>query len=84
VQIIGAAKRLKNSKNLDNKNKPKQQVRTNKIVRVATGNEPENPQNPRKTYSQIVSNSSTETEQSTSTESIMQMLKYQDLRLKKI
>jgi hypothetical protein len=64
----------------DNKNKPKQQVRTN--------NEPENSQNPWKTYSQVVSNSSTETEQSTSTGSmlvqIMLMLKDQDLRLKKL
>jgi hypothetical protein len=72
----------------DNKNKPKQQVRTNKIVRVATNTEPKNPQNPQKTNSQVVSNSSTETEQSASTESmlvqIMQMLKDQDLRLKKI
>jgi hypothetical protein len=60
-------------------------VKTNKIVRIATNNEPENP---RKTYSQVVSNSSTETEQSTSTESllvqILQMLKDQVLRLKKL
>jgi hypothetical protein len=72
----------------DNKNKAKQQVRTNKIVRVATNTEPKNPQNPRKAYSRAVSNSSPEIEQSTSTESmlvqVMQMLKDQDLRLKKI
>jgi hypothetical protein len=63
-------------------------VRTNNIVRVATNTEPKNSQNPRKTFSRVVSNSSTETEQSTSTESmlvqIMQMLKDQDLRLKKL
>jgi hypothetical protein len=63
-------------------------VRTNKLVKVATNNVHENPQNPPKTYSQVVSNSSTETEQSTSTKStlvqIMHMLKDQDLQLKKI
>jgi hypothetical protein len=72
----------------DNKSKPKQQVRANQIVRVAINTEPKNPQNPWKTYSQVVSHSFTETEQSTSTESmlvqIMQMLKDQDLRLKKM
>jgi PAX-interacting protein 1 len=72
----------------DNKNKSKQQGRPNKIVRVAPNTEPQNSLTPRKTYSQILSDIPNEVEQPTSTESmlvqIMQMLKEQDLRLKKI
>jgi uncharacterized protein (DUF2249 family) len=72
----------------DNKNKPKQQGRPNKIVRVAPNSEPQNSLTPRKTYSQILSDIPIEVDQPTSTErllvQIMQMLKEQDLRLKKI
>jgi hypothetical protein len=72
----------------ENKNKPKQQGRPNKIVRVAPNNEPQNTLPPRKTYSQILSEIPIEVEQPTSTElllvQIMQMLKDQDLRLKQI
>lgn len=66
-------------------------MRTNTGARATINNEPMNPQNsqpPRKTYSQVVSNSTSVAEQSTSTDAmlaqIMQMLKDQDLRLKKI
>jgi hypothetical protein len=66
----------------DNKNKPKQQGRPNKIVRVAPNSKPQNSLTPQKTYSQILSDIPIEVEQPTSTESmlvqIMQMLKEQD------
>jgi hypothetical protein len=66
----------------DNKNKPKQQGRPNKIVRVAPNTEPQNSLPPRKTYSQILSDIPIEVEQPTSTErllvQIMQMLKEQE------
>jgi hypothetical protein len=72
----------------DNKNKSKQQIRINKQVRVALNNEPKNTQNLKKTYSQVVSNSTAEAKHSTDTDNtltqVMQMLKEQNLRLNKI
>jgi hypothetical protein len=84
-EVIKELQKLRDNKN--NKNKLKQQAK-NKPVRVDTTTEPRNLQNTRKTYSQVVSHSSTEPSQSTRTDSmlvqIMQMLKEQDLRLNKI
>jgi hypothetical protein len=49
----------------DNRNKPKQQTKANKIVRVVPKNEPEITQTYKKTYSQVVSNNVPEAEHTT-------------------
>jgi hypothetical protein len=79
-EVIKALQKLR-----DNKNKPQQHTKMNKIVRVVPQNEPETTQNYKKTYSQMVSNNASEAEHTTSMENmlaqIMQMLKDQNFRL---
>jgi hypothetical protein len=75
-EVIKALQKLR-----DNRNKPKQQTKTNKIVRIVPKNQPQTTQTYKKTYSQVVSNNSSEVEHVTSMENIlaqiMQMLKDQ-------
>jgi hypothetical protein len=88
-QVIEVARLLKLSKNLEitgiNQNNKRRQK---KIIRVVPKKEPQTTQTYKKTYSQVISNNSFETEQATSMENmlaqIMQMLKHQNLRLNKI
>jgi uncharacterized membrane protein YfhO len=81
--IIKALQKLRN-----NKNKPKQQTKTNKLVRVVPNNEPQTTQTYKKAYSQVVSNNTSEAEHTTNTKhmlaQIMQMLKDQNLHLNKL
>jgi hypothetical protein len=85
-QVIGVSKALQ--KLGDNRNKPKQQTKTNKLVRAVPNNEPQTTQTYKRTYSQVVSNNASEAEHATSMENmlaqIMQMLRDQNLRLNKI
>jgi type II secretory pathway component PulF len=82
-EVIKALQKLR-----DNRNKPKQQTKTKKIVRVVPKNEPQTTQTYKKTYSQVVCNNPSEAEHATNMENmlaqIMQMLKDQNLRLNKI
>jgi hypothetical protein len=57
IEVIKALQKLRY-----NKNKPKQQTKTNKIVRVVPKNEPQTTQTYRKTYSLVVSNNASEAE----------------------
>jgi hypothetical protein len=72
----------------DNKNKSNQQTKTNKLVRAVPNNEQKNTQNFRRTFSQVVSNNTSEAKHTTSTKNmlaqIMQMLRDQNLCLNKI
>jgi hypothetical protein len=71
-QVIEVVKLLNLSKNLrDNKNKPKHQMKTNKIVRVVPRNEPQTTQTYKKTYRQVVSNNASEAEHTPSMENIL-------------
>jgi hypothetical protein len=62
-------------------------MKTNKLVRVVPNNEPQNTQNFRKTYSQVVSNNTSEAKHASSTKNMLaqikQMLKDQNLCLNK-
>jgi hypothetical protein len=62
-EVIKALQKLRG-----NMNKPKQQTKTNKIVKVVPKNEPQTTQTYKKTYSQVVSNNSSEGEHDTSME----------------
>jgi hypothetical protein len=79
-EVIKALQKLR-----DNRNKPKQQTKTNKIVRVVPKNESQTTQTYKKTYNQVAPNNASEAEPVTSMENmlaqIMQVLKDQNLRL---
>jgi hypothetical protein len=80
--VIKALQKLR-----DNKKKSKQQMKTNKLVREVPNNESQTTQIHKKTYSQVVSNNTSEAKHPTSTENmlaqIIQRLKDQNLCLNK-
>jgi uncharacterized membrane protein YheB (UPF0754 family) len=82
-EVIKVLQKLRNKKN-----KSKQQMKTNTLVRIVPNNEPQTTQAYKKTYSQAVSNNTSAAKHTRTTENmlaqIMQMLKDQNRHLNKI